>query len=73
MTNRARYITQRNERDLLLTIAENTKHCPIQAIGANSPRLVVWGSSCNAEDCPECVQAWLNEKEGNTGAIQHRV
>lgn len=66
MKNRQRYILQRNELDLLLAVARNTEKCPIYAVGATSPRLEEIGDTCNEDECPDCVQEWLNEEERNT-------
>lgn len=61
MTNREKYITKRNEYDMMMKIWE-TGACPIRVIGGESclPRHLV----CKAfdEDCKGCIQKWLNEE-----------
>lgn len=62
MTNRQRYITQSNELDLMLRIRMSYACiCPIRAIIGEYPAVNV----CKAlpEDCPECIQKWLNREE----------
>ena len=61
MTNREKYITKRNEYDLMMTIRE-VGACPIRVVCGESclPRFLV----CKAfdEDCAGCIQKWLNEE-----------
>lgn len=68
MTNRERYITKRNQYDLMLTIAENISgigtFCPIKAISGKK-RLCITKLDDNlrlVRDCEPCVQKWLNEE-----------
>jgi hypothetical protein len=62
MKNRERYITQRNEYDLMMDITDNTNVCPIIALTGKYPDD---GYGCRHSDdkCPDCLQAWLNEEE----------
>ena len=59
MDNRMKYITKRNEYDLMLSILRNTKACPIYAVsGQEIP--------CDPNDknnCKKCIQNWLNDKQ----------
>lgn len=61
MTNRERYITKRDEYDLLMTIAENIQElgtfCPITAVGGKPDDCDWW-----ADRCDKCIQKWLNEE-----------
>ena len=71
MTNREKYITKRDEYDLMMTIAENIQgigtFCPIKAIGGKRPPCKhVTQSFLMMRDCETCVQRWLNE-----GTIYH--
>ena len=69
MTNREKYITKRNEYDLMMTIAENIQgigtFCPITAIGGKRPPCKCkpdTQSSLMMRDCETCVQEFLNEE-----------
>ena len=61
MTNREKYITKRDEYDLLMTIRKNiaVNACPIDIIGGD------W-VECENElpfgNCKDCIQKWLNEE-----------
>lgn len=62
MTNRERYLIMQNEYDLMINILKSGA-CPIRAIvGVRSHPI---NMLCKAmdEDCPECIQKWLNEEE----------
>lgn len=81
MTNREKYIIKRNEYDMLMGIYDRTKGriCPLYVLSDidmknRLSRCALYHTTFgDRHGCAECVQAWLNEKEGNTGAIQHRV
>jgi len=65
MTNREKYITKRNEYDLMITIYEGKNFwCPIQIVGGKKPkclrRRTVGGYPYS--DCRNCIQKWLNEE-----------
>lgn len=69
MTNREKYITKRDEYDLMMTIAENIQgigtFCPIKAIGGKRPPCKCkpdTQSSLMMRDCETCCQNWLNEE-----------
>jgi hypothetical protein len=69
MTNREKYITKRDEYDLMMTIAENIQElgtfCPITAVGGKRPPCKCkpdTQSSLILRDCETCCQDWLNEK-----------
>lgn len=67
MTNREKYITKRDEYDLMMTIAENIQgigtFCPIKAIGGKRPPCKhVTQSFLMMRDCDKCVQEFLNEE-----------
>mgnify|MGYP006864460440 CR=1 FL=1 len=67
MTNREKYITKRNEYDLMMTIAENIQgigtFCPIKAIGGKRPPCKHDTQSfLMMRDCKTCVQKFLNEE-----------
>lgn len=67
MTNREKYITKRDEYDLMMTIAENIQglgtFCPITAIGGKRPPCKhVTQSFLMMRDCKTCIQRWLNER-----------
>lgn len=61
MTNRNRYIQQRDAYDLLKTLWYNT-YCPIEAIGAPRPDCPPDTDGIHS-DCEKCMQKWLNEEE----------
>lgn len=62
MTNRQRYIRERNEYDLLVTMREQgVDVCPIKLIGAEMPRCIPTGGYTT--DCKTCIERWLNEEE----------
>lgn len=59
MTNREKYITKRDEYDLMMVIAiyginMNDDFCVLDAIRAT-------GGVCG-NSCQECIQKWLNEE-----------
>lgn len=61
MTNRERYITKRDEYDLMFDMLKSGV-CPIAVvIGQKNVKRV---KVCKAliEDCPFCIQKWLNEE-----------
>ena len=67
MTNRERYITKRDEYDLMMTIAENIQElgtfCPITAPGGKRPPCKckhATQSSLILRDCETCCQDWIN-------------
>lgn len=67
MTNREKYITKRDEYDLMMTIAENIQgigtFCPITAIGGKRPPCKhVTQSFTMMRDCETCTQKFLNEQ-----------
>ena len=53
MTNREKYITKRNEYDLMMAIKEKTLRCPIIAVGGSTPKIY-----CDwyGHNCSECIQ-----------------
>lgn len=59
MTNRERYITKRNEYDLMMTIANSQPYCPIDII---SGEIVDCENDLPFGDCKDCIQKWLNEE-----------
>lgn len=68
MTNRERYITKRNEYDIMMTIA-NSVMCPIAVIADKVP--IEWNECLNnGKDCYDwrtnlcslCTQSWLNKE-----------
>ena len=68
MTNRERYITKRNQCDLMLTIADNISgigtFCAIRAV-CGRKRPCEYTQSKNGtlmRDCRSCIQKWLNEE-----------
>lgn len=59
MTNRERYITKRDEYDLMMTIQKTG--CPIWIVMGETPPC--WDNCVEDEDrCGICVQRWLNEE-----------
>ena len=67
-TNRHKYFLQRDEYDLMMTIAENIQgigtFCPIKAIsGKRPPCKHDTPSFLMLRDCKTCIQTWLNEEE----------
>ena len=72
MTNRSLFITQRNEYDMMISIAKNTNVCPIFAISGLPAYLhdetfcLIIDSKRNLKSCSECIQKWLNEEEKRT-------
>lgn len=68
MTNRERYITKRNQYDLMLTIAENISgigtFCAIRAVSDIRKPCVMKYNGRMERDCKTCIQSWLNEEEG---------
>ena len=70
MTNREKYITKRDEYDLMMAIAKNIQglgtFCPIKAISGKRPPCKCkpdTQSSLILRDCETCVQDWLNESK----------
>ena len=68
MKNRDRYISGRNEYDLLMEIAKNSinNECPIQLVSGKFPegfRLCYAGFRTSNSTCSGCIQKWLNEDE----------
>lgn len=59
MTNRERYITKRNEYDLMMTIAETQPCCPIDVIGGD---WIVCEKELPFGSCKDCIEKWLNEE-----------
>lgn len=64
MTNRERYITKRDEYDLMMTIHERSPfNCPIDLVGGIPP-----STDCREinlqqfKTCSDCIQRWLNEE-----------
>ncbi|WP_294471498.1 hypothetical protein [uncultured Ruminococcus sp.] len=65
MTNREKYITKRNEYDLMITIYEAKNFwCPIQIVGGKKPKCLRRrnASGYPYSDCRNCIQEWLNEE-----------
>lgn len=97
MTNREKYITKRDEYDLMMEIKNRTRECPIKAVSGDTMlfcvrktmKVVGWAcvdvDSCmnfklkkdgckkcpnskkdeitiHVDDCPSCIQHWLNEE-----------
>lgn len=66
MTNREKYITKRDEYDLMLAICHNIQqaaiYCPIRAIGAPKRACILTESKPPERDCERCLQAFLNEE-----------
>ena len=64
MTNRDKYITKRNEYDLMLSILKSDI-CPIYAVAGLKEKLVTcWDVAVRKPEvtCEECIQKWLNKK-----------
>lgn len=62
MTNREKYITKRDEYDLMMAIKANIEHghhCPIKLISGQYDY-----SRCKKYRyvCGQCIQKWLNEE-----------
>lgn len=57
MTNRERYITKRDEYDMMMEIGNVTEYCPIEAVGGKPDDCEWW-----ADRCDKCIQHWLNEE-----------
>lgn len=59
MTNREKFITKRNEYDLMMTINATQPFCPIEVIGVSRVK-------CECElpfgSCKDCIERWLNEE-----------
>lgn len=64
MKNRDKYITQRNEYDLMMSIHENTgDECSIPLLtGQPVSSLPCLRSDWVPMPCRECIQKWLNEE-----------
>lgn len=71
MTNRQKYITKRNEHDMLMHIYDRTKGnlCPLYVISdmTTAEHVARWlhcrrTSDDHRRKCAECVQDWLNEE-----------
>lgn len=59
MTNREKYITKRDEYDLMMTI--QSTGCPIWIVTGDAPSC--WDNCIeDKEMCSSCVQQWLNEE-----------
>ena len=68
MANRERYITKRNEYDMIKVIEKNLppEMCPIETISGKYPDLnyrLCWYGGWD-EKCDDCIQKWLNEEAG---------
>lgn len=67
-TNRKAYFLDRDEYDIMLTIAENIqgagKYCAIRAVsGTKRPCLTQYTDEGHIyRDCETCIQNWLNEE-----------
>ena len=65
MTNRQKYITKKNEHDMMMDIRKNTDHCPIHAVSGKAIVPNRYGVGCitKIENCSSCINDWLNKKE----------
>ena len=62
MTNREKYITKRDEYDLMIQIwRRSLGQCPIEVVGAEKPKCVPDTDYIHS-DCQTCIQNWLNEE-----------
>lgn len=66
MTNREKFITKRNEYDLMMIIYENIaiNACPIEVISGEHPdpkHGLCWYGGWDGK-CDECIQKWLNDE-----------
>ena len=58
MTNREKYISKRDEYDLMMTISKTG--CPIWVVTGEQPKR--WNHCLEDErTCGKCIQHWLNE------------
>lgn len=59
MTNREKYITKRDEYDLMMSLVSHFI-CPIKAISEHKPP----HQNCigDEEECSKCIERWLNEE-----------
>lgn len=69
MTNRERYITKRDEYDLMMTIRDQIKgvgtYCPIRAVSGKGRKCIlkeIIVSQFPVRACETCIQNWLNEE-----------
>jgi len=64
MKNRDKYILQRNEYDMLVSMANNTGVCPLQAVAGISIETKLLRCYKYVRDgcCEKCIQNWLNEE-----------
>ena len=62
MKNRERYITKKNEYDLMINILKSGA-CPIRAITGERSNPINVVCKSLPEDCPECIQHWMNKEE----------
>ncbi len=66
MTNREKYITKRNEYDLMMTICKNIaiNACPIKIITGECsvPKYGLCQYGGWEGECEDCIQYWLNEE-----------
>lgn len=60
-TNRHKYITQRSEFDLMMTISDNTSACAIDVMGGSMKERGVLRCK-KYKICEKCIQQWLNEE-----------
>ena len=66
MKNRQRYILQRNEYDMMLSIAEVARTCPIVLLTGRIPDY--YSIYCHIpESCKTCFDAWLNKEDDDNG------
>lgn len=67
MTNREKYILQRNEYDMLVqiqaAIASQPYLCVIEALTGREYSCTE-DKCCMLSTCEECIQRWLNEEVG---------
>ena len=63
MKNRERYVSRRNEYDLMMSILHSRSACPVERVGAPKPVCVPSAAGLAQTDCEGCIQRWLNEEE----------
>lgn len=60
MTNREKYITKRDEYDLMMMTMVK-RGCPLTIVTGKFGDEIEQCKDCT-EDCAECIQRWLNEE-----------
>lgn len=62
MKNREKYISNRNEYDLLVTMQKYLREHAVVRVPCVLDMLLGHIKPCTCDDCCHCIQQWLNEE-----------